>query len=161
MFECNFKCTMTGMIPNSRIRCEMGVWSEIYFNHFHHLCMASEAKRPKIQPRRPLFTTAQPKTINEKAKTSLVIPKPTKKSSTGVIWIETLIVHADQLFGPSIPAHRNTKQNTRNAKLKKPQLYIILPTSEFSSYFGSFACTKYICENTWTSYCLFFHLNRG
>ena len=86
MFECNFKCTMTGMIPNSRIRCEMGVWSEIYFNHFHHLCMASEAKRPKIQPRRPLFTTAQPKTINEKAKissqkSSLAIPKPTKKSS--------------------------------------------------------------------------------
>ena len=116
------------MIPNSRIRCEMGVWSEIYFNHFHHLCMASEAKRPKIQPGRPLFTTAQPKTINEKAKTSLDIPKPTKKSSTGVIWIETLIVRnprtvklvrADQEIRSGIPAHRNTKQNTRNSKLKK------------------------------------------
>ena len=87
MFECNFKCTMTGMVPNSRIRCEMGVWSEVYFNHFHHLCMASEAKRPKIQPRRPLFTTAQPKPINDKPTGigSLVIPKPTKKPSAGVI----------------------------------------------------------------------------
>lgn len=87
MFECKFKCTMSGMMPNARIRCEMGVWSEIYFNHFHHLCMATEAKRPKIQPRRSLFTTAPPKTINDQATEIglLAVPKPTKKSPTGVI----------------------------------------------------------------------------
>lgn len=137
MFECNFKCTMTGMIPNARIRCEMGVWSEIYFNHFHHLCMASEAKRPKIQPRRPLFTTAQPKTINEKAKissqkSSLAIPKPTKKSSNKTDW------------------------NSRNAKLKTSTVHYFTDqwVKIVSSYFGSFSCTKYISENTWTSYCL-------